>query len=109
MKTFKVVLLDEAEEDLSRLQELLIAREYHSDAPDWSVADRALEAVTRGLAKLSKEPFLCRRALRGNPFERELIIPFGRTGYVALFEVRTADTVIATAVRHQLEQDYFQG
>ena len=40
------------------------------------------------------------------PFLRELIIPFGRTGYVALFEVEDAATVTILAVRHQLEDDY---
>jgi plasmid stabilization system protein ParE len=39
-------------------------------------------------------------------FVRELIIPFGHTGYVALFEVVDKSTVIIGAVRHQREDDY---
>jgi hypothetical protein len=35
-----------------------------------------------------------------------LIIPFGRSGYVALFEIENNSTVAAVAVRHQLEDDY---
>jgi hypothetical protein len=37
---------------------------------------------------------------------RELIISFGRSGYVALFEIEGADEVVINAVRHQLEDDY---
>jgi plasmid stabilization system protein ParE len=34
-----------------------------------------------------------------------LIIPFGHTGYVALFEIVDSKTVIIGAVRHQREDD----
>ena len=51
-------------------------------------------------------PFSCRKADANNPFLRELIIPFGHSGYVALFEVEDATTVTILAVRHQLEDDY---
>jgi len=37
---------------------------------------------------------------------RELIIPFGRAGYVALFEIVDPTEVVVSAVRHQLEDDY---
>jgi hypothetical protein len=37
---------------------------------------------------------------------RELIIPFGATGYVALFEISDSQTVVIAAVRHQRESDY---
>jgi hypothetical protein len=37
---------------------------------------------------------------------RELIIPFGRSGSVALFEIEGANDVVINAVRHQLEDDY---
>jgi hypothetical protein len=35
-----------------------------------------------------------------------LIIPFGRSGYVALFEIEGPSDVVVAAVRHQLEEDY---
>jgi hypothetical protein len=38
---------------------------------------------------------------------RELLIPFGRAGYVALFEIDDNQTVTVLAVRHQLEDDYY--
>ena len=53
-------------------------------------------------------PFSCRKALGGdgNPFLRELIIPFGAAGYAALFEIENRDIVTILAVRHQREEDY---
>jgi hypothetical protein len=35
-----------------------------------------------------------------------LIVPFGATGYVVLFEIKTAGRVHVGAVRHQRESDY---
>ncbi|MDX9768663.1 MAG: type II toxin-antitoxin system RelE/ParE family toxin, partial [Ectothiorhodospiraceae bacterium] len=40
------------------------------------------------------------------PFLRELLISFGATGYVMLFEIDDASTVTILAVRHQREDDY---
>jgi hypothetical protein len=34
------------------------------------------------------------------------VIPFGKTGYVALFEIEPPRTVTILAVRHQREDDY---
>ena len=39
-------------------------------------------------------------------FLRELIIPFGESGYVALFEIENRDTVTVLAARQQREEDY---
>ncbi|MFN9504328.1 MAG: type II toxin-antitoxin system RelE/ParE family toxin, partial [Rubrivivax sp.] len=50
-------------------------------------------------------PHTCRRAELGNGRSRELVIPFGATGYVVLFEV-VGDDVVVGAVRHQREDDY---
>ncbi len=41
-----------------------------------------------------------------NPRGRALLIPFGHTSYVALFEIDVGRTVTVTAVRHQHEEDY---
>jgi hypothetical protein len=53
-------------------------------------------------------PFSCRKAegSAGNSFVRELLIPFGNAGCVALFEIEDAGTVTILAVRHQREDDY---
>lgn len=51
-------------------------------------------------------PFSCRKVRRDNPFLRELVIPFGSAGYVALYEIESERTVTVLAVRHQREEDY---
>ena len=78
---------------------------------------RGVGAQRRGVSPRA-EPFSCARtgrlgALPGNrqvlghsPARRELIIPFGATGYVALYEIANASTVIVLTVRHQREEDY---
>jgi ParE toxin of type II toxin-antitoxin system, parDE len=55
--------------------------------------------------RLSQTPFVYRKA-GASPFLREMLIPFGRSGYVALFEIENASLVTLLAVRHQLEDDY---
>ncbi len=62
-------------------------------------------AMRAGVATLKSSPFTCRKA-SSSPFLRELVVPFGRSGYVALFEIEDAASVVVVAVRHQLEDDY---
>ena len=100
--TFTVRFTAAAEDDLVRLYEFILAK----DATDWSLAERALEAIRNAIRSLSFSPFSYRKASPGNPFLRELVIPFGSSGYVALFEINSADTVTVLAVRHQREDDY---
>ncbi|WP_307147413.1 hypothetical protein [Rhizobium tibeticum] len=48
----------------------------------------------------------CRKATGSSALLRELLIPFGSAGYVALFQIEDSRTVILAAVRHQREEDY---
>ena len=70
-----------------------------------ALVDRAIAAIEQGIAMLRSSPCTCRKADQG-AFLRELVIPFGSTGCVALFEIATNDTVVIAALRHQLEDDY---
>lgn len=98
--TYKVRLTTEAVEDLDRLYEFLLKR-------DLDAAERGLAAIERVLVLLAYSPFSCRKALlQKSPRWRELLIPFGHSGYVALFEIDDERTVTVTAVRHQREEDY---
>ncbi len=99
MKRYKVRFTKEAEADLLRLYEFLLER-------DVSGAERALLAIKEAVELLSFSPFSCRKAVTDNPFVRELIIPFGSAGYVALFEIESGYMVNVLAVRHQREEDY---
>ena len=103
--TIKVRLTRDAEADLDRLFDFLVERELARDGGDLDLPEQAMTALRAGIATLKSSPFTCRKA--GNsPFLRELIIPFRRSGYVALFEIEDETTVAIVAVRHQIEDDY---
>ena len=104
--SFRVRLTLEAEADLDRLFDFVIEREMARDGGDLVLAEQALAAIRAGLATLRASPFTCRKA-GPSPFLRELIVPFGRSGFVALFEIVDAAKVVVVAVRHQLEDDYY--
>jgi plasmid stabilization system protein ParE len=99
MTPYRIRFTPQAEEDLLRLYDFLLES-------DVGAADRALDALKAAFDALRFSPFSCRRAIAGNPFFRQLIIPFGSAGYVALFEIEPKHTVTIVAVRHQREEDY---
>jgi plasmid stabilization system protein ParE len=101
--TFAVRYSVSARDDLKRLYEHLLERAATLD--DLDLAERALGAIAGSVASLARSPFIYRKA-GASPFLRELVIPFGSSGYVALFEIDDASTVTILAVRHQLEDDY---
>ena len=100
--TYRVRFTEEAEDDLIRLYEFVLNRE----AADWPLAERALEAIKNAIRSLELTPFSFRKAIPDNPFLREVIIPFGASGYVALYEIDNEETVTVLALRHQREDDY---
>jgi plasmid stabilization system protein ParE len=102
--TYRVVLTADAEDDLVRLFDFTLEREL-AHGGDGGLAEKALDAIREGLKVLERFPFTCRKAT-SNPFLRELVIPFGHAGYVALFEIVDRDTVVVAAIRHQREEDY---
>lgn len=102
---FRVRLTREAESDLERLFDFVLERELTRSDGDLTLPERAIAALRAGIATLKSSPFTCRKAGE-SPFLRELVIPFGHSGYIALFEVEDAATITVLAVRHQLEDDY---
>jgi plasmid stabilization system protein ParE len=103
--TFQVRLTRDAEADLDRLFDFLVERELARDSGDLDLPGQAMTALRAGIATLKSSPFTCRKAGK-SPFLRELIVPFGRSGYVALFDIEDQSTVVVLAVRQQLEDDY---
>ena len=101
MSRYQVRFTPAAEEDLLRLYDFLLAH-------DVTVAAHALQTIQSALKMLEQFPFSCRKAADGQhgPRLRELVIPFGASGYVALFEIEDASTVTLLALRHQRESDY---
>lgn len=100
--SYRVRFTEEAESDLIRLYEFVLTR----NESDWSLAERALSAIRNAIRGLELSPFSFRKALPDNPFLREIVIPFGASGYVALFEIDTDESVTILAIRHQREDDY---
>ncbi len=100
--SFRVRFTEEAQSDIDRRYGHLLEQ---CDG-DWTQAERALEAIRRGITLLESSPFSCRKPVASNSFLRELIISSGASGYVALFEIDSADTVTVLALRHQREDDY---
>jgi len=103
--TYKVEFSLAAAEDLERLFDFALQRELNSETGNLDIPARAVQAIRDSIAFLASSPFACRKA-GTSPFVRELVIPFGSSGYVALFEVVDSETVIVGAVRHQREADY---
>jgi plasmid stabilization system protein ParE len=89
----------EARADLIRLYQFLIEQ-------DPAAAGRALETIRKGADMLESFPFTCRKVDLDNPYLRELVVPFGNTGCVALFEIEGEQVVTILAIRHQREDDY---
>lgn len=89
-----------AQQDLEQLFDFLAAS-------DFEAAVRARAAIEKVWEFAETMPFGCRKAEDSNPFLRELVIPFGDAGYVALIEVENEETVSVLAIRHQREEDFY--
>lgn len=89
-----------AEADLDRLFDFIEDRDPDS-------ADRAAEAFNRAVSLLATSPFSCRKAASSDPLLRELVIPFGHSGYIALFRISGAQSITVLALRHQRESDFY--
>jgi len=98
--SYSVKLTAKVREHIKRLYAYLL---LDRDKP---AAGRALDAIEKAVTVLESFPFSCRHAPGDNSFFRELVIPFGSSGYVALFEIEDSETVTILAVRHQREDDY---
>lgn len=98
--SFRIRYTRQAHDDLQRLYDFLLEKDH-------GAAERALAAIRHGTDLLRAFPFSCRKADADNPFLRELIVPFGASGYVMLFEIEDGQTVTVLAVRHQWEEDYY--
>ena len=74
-------------------------------AKDADAAKAAVGAIRKQAAILQKHPNAGRPADDLEPEHRELLIPFGLTGYVLVYEVH-AEMILVLAVRHQKEAGY---
>lgn len=93
----QVVYAENALTNLERAFEFLFEH-------DPSAARNAAAAISEAVEMLARHP-LIGRVVEGEL--RELVISFGRTGYIALYRfLPVADEVRILAIRHQRELDY---
>lgn len=95
-----------ADEDLDRLLDYLIDRAKYLE--DLVHAQEVITMLRKAIEdQLGFTPWSFRKAVEGgSSTRRELIVPAGRTGYLALYEIENNSSVVILAVRHLLESDY---
>jgi hypothetical protein len=73
-----------------------------------AAAKRAEAAISKAIDPLEIFPFSCCKAISGSgsPFSCELIVSFGRSGDLALFETEGPRTVTVLTVGYQRQADY---
>lgn len=98
--SFQLRLTAATQQDLEQLFDFLASH-------DFAAALRARAAIERAWVFAEAMPFGCRKADDANPFLRELVIPFGNAGYVALFEIENDEVLSVLAIRHQREDDFY--
>lgn len=95
----RVIVTESATEGLERCRMFLAEKNPEA-------AKRAGQTISHHLAILESEPEIG-RPLGDLPELRELIIPFGDAGYVALYNFDLSkDSVYVLAFRHQKEAGY---
>jgi plasmid stabilization system protein ParE len=93
-----------AEDDLVRPYDFLLDRAQTLEELD--VADEAVKVIRQAaLSHLSTTPYSYRKVGARSTL-RELIIPFGTTGYVLRFDIRSPELVLVIGARHQREEDF---
>lgn len=88
------------------LQDLLRLYEFLANV-DIDAAERARAAIAKGIDSLADMPYVGRVVDRRYPLMRELIISFGDSGYIALYEIASESLITVLAFRHQRERDYY--
>lgn len=102
--TFSVEFTPEADADLDRPFDFLL-----NSAETVEEAMRAYEAIeairTAANSHLATTPYSYRKVGQRSTL-RERIVPFGATGYVLRFDIRTPELVLVIGARHQREEDF---
>lgn len=93
-----------AEDDLMRLYDFLLDRAETLEELD--MAEEAIEVIRQAaLSHLSTTPYSYRKVGARSTL-RELIIPFGTTGHILRFDIRSPGLVLVIGARHQREEDF---
>ena len=102
--SYAVEFTQGAEDDLLQLYDYLLDRAKTLEELD--VADEAVKVIRQAaLSHLSTTPYSYRKVGTRSTL-RELIIPFGTTGYILRFDIRSPELVVGIGARHQREEDF---
>ena len=94
-----IVFVEDALDDLDKILEF-------NFQVDTAAALDHIEKIRSAALMLDVHPEIGRR-IRGHSSLRELVISYGRSGYVALYEYSAAESLVrVVAVRHQHEAGY---
>jgi plasmid stabilization system protein ParE len=103
--SYAVEFTQGAEDDLVRLYDYLLDRAETLE--DLDVAEVAVKVIRQAvLSHLSTTPYSYRKVGARSTL-RELIVPFGKTGYVLRFDIRSPELVLVIGTRHQREEDFY--
>jgi len=103
-EAFAVDFSDQAKQDIGRLFEFLLLRATTPD--EFERVQETIDELRLAIElQLARAPFNYRTA-GSDPLRRELVVPVGATGHVALYDILPPSLVLVLAVRHQLEDDY---
>ncbi len=94
----QIVFSEKSRFDIERIRNFLISKNAVS-------AFEAISVIREYIAILQKSPF-AGRSIEDSEL-RELIVPFGASGYVVLYKYYfERDLVVIAAIKHQKEDDY---
>ncbi len=95
----KIVLSKSALSKLNQIKKFYAQR-------DPKIGDRAVDIIEAAFMSLLDSPEIG-RPFEGSFLRRELIIPFGKTGFVSLYEIdRDTNRIVIVALRHQREEGF---
>jgi plasmid stabilization system protein ParE len=86
--------------DLARLHKFLQTK-------DVETAKRAVQEIRKAIKTLKVQPDRF-RPVPDKINHREIVIDFGASGYIARFYKKSEDEIIIIAIKHQLENDFYE-
>lgn len=95
----KIVLSKSAFSKLTQIKKFYAQR-------DPKIGARAVDVIEAAFLPLLHSPEIG-RPFEGSMLRRELIIPFGRSGFISLYEIdKESDRIVIVALRHQREEGF---
>lgn len=103
-ETYAVEFTQGAEGDLVRLYDCLL--DSAETLEELDVAVEAVQVIRQAALSQVSTTLYSYRKVGVRSTLRELIIPFGSTGYVLRVDIRSPELVLVIGARHQREEDF---